>query len=403
MHAPVGTRPARAQRRTRGRRHGRTGALRDAPRRSWRSRMSPGGATTPRSADTGEPPGSAPVWRGRPLHLGGAALGRGRTQLEPVPTQRPSCTLLVPQELGSPLPRCTPADAAYDLTADGAPDRFLRRRSPRWTGGPRGARVPGRTTSSRRRWTCSPRLLGVSTTACAELGRSPVASGSGPRCASSARSADTGQGSSCAPSPTRVLRAGHAYARPARGGRARMTRPGTPRHNRTSTRASARFDRTGGERLAGTARRRSRARSQHGHPSAAGPPRSPAARGALESCAALYRDDFPPEVHDAARAAAGAPAFRRPTARPAPSRHPPGVARHLDQAVFIQAAGTGSRSYAIADVAALLAPASRGRGGPPAWRHVRTAPAHPAAPAELSGRSEPAAGRARPRRCGGWA
>ncbi|MBO4144375.1 RNB domain-containing ribonuclease [Kocuria rhizophila] len=69
-------------------------------------------------------------------------------------------------------------------------------------------------------------------------------------------------------------------------------------------------------------------------------------------------DDFPPEVHDAARAAAGAPRLPETdrTDLDLVTIDPEG-SRDLDQAVFIEAAGDGFTVwYAIADVAAFVSP-----------------------------------------------
>ena len=69
-------------------------------------------------------------------------------------------------------------------------------------------------------------------------------------------------------------------------------------------------------------------------------------------------DDFPPEVHDAARAAAGAPRLPETdrTDLDLVTIDPEG-SRDLDQAVFIEAAGDGFTVwYAIADVAAFVCP-----------------------------------------------
>ena len=69
-------------------------------------------------------------------------------------------------------------------------------------------------------------------------------------------------------------------------------------------------------------------------------------------------DDFPPEVHDAARAAAGAPRLPETdrTDLDLVTIDPKG-SRDLDQAVFIEAAGDGFTVwYAIADLAAFVSP-----------------------------------------------
>lgn len=95
-------------------------------------------------------------------------------------------------------------------------------------------------------------------------------------------------------------------------------------------------------------------------------------------------DDFPPEVHDAARAAAGAPRLPETdrTDLDLVTIDPKG-SRDLDQAVFIEAAGDGFTVwYAIADLAAFVSPGdpvdqeARRRGQTLYAPHQRT-PLHP--------------------------